>query len=301
MVILRTSVRSIQTKVNRTELEECPLEKIFQDDDFPVRAVVRHSKAREVYLQNHHPELEFHLIRHGNSRYSIADVDYNCEKNSVLIIHENEKHSHVTDPESIDKNMSLIFDPKVLLDRPLPHAALCSLDNFHNLLLSDKNANIAEFLLNEIADECEHKGVHWQALVIDHIETFLTILQRSVDLHSQSTECKDELIDQIIEFLEDKFTTKLSLADVSDRFNLSPFTLSRKFKHHLGLGFREYLIQRRIVEAQRLLEQTDLKISAVASKAGFESISTFNRDFRMRTGITAALYRTISGANKHQP
>ncbi|HEY3298341.1 MAG TPA: helix-turn-helix domain-containing protein, partial [Armatimonadota bacterium] len=65
-----------------------------------------------------------------------------------------------------------------------------------------------------------------------------------------------------------------------------------------GLGFKEYLIHRRIVEAQHLLEETDTKVTTIACEVGFDSISAFNRDFHMLTGITPAAYRKLSLGNR---
>lgn len=273
-------------------------DRIFGEQDFPAIVVVSQSKNHMRFDTNFHPELEFHLIRHGTTEYQINDVTYCCERNSILIMHENEPHAWLCDKGCLDKNMSLVFNPRILEGREVSHATLHRIAAFHHLVLPDDLANNVEFLLNEIGEECIHKGPHWQDMVVEYLETFLTLIHRAGEGKASAAENKSLLVQEIIRYIESGYEEKISLVEVAKRFNLPSSVLSKKFKQHAGIGFREYLIHRRIVAAQKLLEETDLKVSAIASKVGFDSLTTFNRDFRLLTGVTPAVYRTVSETNQ---
>jgi AraC-like DNA-binding protein len=261
--------------------------------------VVSNSRNAYPYEPNVHPELEFHLIRHGNSRYSVDGVNYSCAKNSIIYIHADEPHTWVFDRDTADKNMTLVFDPKVLSTRTVSKTALEGLEPFHHLELPDEQAGVAEFLLNEISDECKHKDLHWQELVVEYVENFLAVLFRAAEGHVSAVESTDILVKEITDYLERKYMEKISLGDMAKRLNMSSFALSKKFKQQVGTGFREYLIHRRIVAAQKMLEETDLKVATIATRVGFDSLTTFNRDFRILNGVTPAVYRTIWGSKTH--
>ncbi len=284
-----------------SESKQCSQYKIFQSEEFPVLVLVSRGENHANLSANSHPELEFHLICHGNSQYMIDGVNYSCEKNSILIMHENEPHAWICDQDCSDENISLIFDPKVLEGRKIARAAFCRIRSLHHILLSNKQTGIAEFLLSEIAEECKHQELHWQEVVIEYLETFLAVLYRAADGQVPTLVSNNSLVQNIIDYMEDKFTTKLSLVDIAEHFNMSPYALSKKFKQHMGFGFREYLIHRRIVAAQKMLKETDFKVAAIASKVGFDSLTTFNRDFRMLTGIAPAVYRSIASEQKSEP
>ena len=273
--------------------------RIFGEQEYPVLVIVAHSKNHDYFEANSHPELEFHLIRHGYSQYVINGVNYPCTKNSILMMHSNEPHAWLINKKYADKNLSLFFDKKLLDKREISKSILNTLSSINQLILPDKEANMAEFILNEIADECKNKNTGWQDVAIEYIEAFLTILYRAADEQDTIIENKDTLIQKAIEYLDDKFTGKVSLVEVSKLFNVSQFALSKRFKQHVGVGFREYLIHRRIIAAQELLVETDLKVAAIANKVGFDSLTTFNRDFRMITSVTPAVYRTISETHKN--
>ncbi|HEY3298830.1 MAG TPA: AraC family transcriptional regulator [Armatimonadota bacterium] len=278
--------------------DKCLRQTIFDPGDFPVLVSVNPVSRDHSYYSNYHSEFEFHLIRHGNGEYFIRDAKYPVEKNSVLLMHKNEVHCYIPKSSSHVKNITLIFGSTILRDRPLARSAMGSLASLHHLVLSDTQAARTELLLNEIAAECRHKGLHWQKVVGDLLEIFLVIVQRAASGSVSDMKTGDPIIQDVIRYLDETYTEKPSLADVASHFCLSSFTLSKKFKQYVGLGFREYLIHRRIVEAQRLLDETEMKIAAIAYQVGFESLSAFNSNFLRLSSVTPVVYRKIALANR---
>jgi AraC-like DNA-binding protein len=271
---------------------------IFKAGEFPVAMGIARRSEPGGFERNFHPELEFHLVRHGAVKYSIGEHEYPCQSNSVLITHADEPHQYLSKGVCLDKLMTLIFSPMILAEREIAQAALKGLESIHHLILSDRQANIAEFLLNEINTECRNRDLHWKEIVADHIETFLAMLHRVAQQKKYVPEVTDPFVRDVVKYLECRFTEKSSLSQVAKHFNVSRFTLSKKFNHHMGLGFREYLIQRRILAARRLLEQTDKKVANIATECGFVSLTSFNRDFRNLACVTPAAYRKVSGGSE---
>lgn len=276
------------------------LERIFRKGDYPVRV---HSVQGKMSNQMgpfgpyFHSELEFHLICRGCCKYFIKDANYPSEKNSVLIVHGNDQHCFIPDEESYTKKISLIFAPSVLQNREPSLNALTSLYSVHHLVLSDKAAATAEYLLKRISEETEQKGLNWQEIVVNYVETFLTLLQRSVDGNVYGEEHIDPVIQDVLKYLETEYAAMPSLTDVADRFGLSSYTLSKKFKQYVGVGFREYSIHLRIGAARKLLAETDMNVADVAYEVGFESLSAFNTDFRRISEVTPIVYRKMVHTN----
>ena len=72
---------------------------------------------------------------------------------------------------------------------------------------------------------------------------------------------------------------------------LSPYYLSRLFRRVTGQSIVDYLNNRRIEAAQKLLETTELSISAIAEQTGFASAAHFRRVFREVMDISPLQYR----------
>jgi AraC-like DNA-binding protein/quercetin dioxygenase-like cupin family protein len=266
-------------------------QKVFEQGDFPVKVYVSSGKEYEPIPAHYHSDLELHLICHGSGLYSISGVNYQFEKNSVLVIHKNEVHSPSVGSKGSIKNISLILAARVLKNRPAALAALQSLETVHHLILTDTQAAAAECLLMWALEECEHKDLHWKGTIVNYIEALLAVLQRASLGHLSGYKDKDPLMQEILSYLNSEFTETISLIEVANRFGLSSYTLSKSFKRYVGMGFREYLIQLRVNEARKLLESTNMTVSAIAYQVGFGSLSAFNSDFLRLTGVTPGAYR----------
>jgi AraC-like DNA-binding protein len=72
---------------------------------------------------------------------------------------------------------------------------------------------------------------------------------------------------------------------------MSPCYFASLFKYSTGLTVNQYVTQRRISKAKRLLKQPGLKIIEVGQAVGFESHSYFTRTFRKWTGTNPTTYR----------
>ena len=83
----------------------------------------------------------------------------------------------------------------------------------------------------------------------------------------------------------------MTLQTIGDALNASPYYLSHVFKNMSGYSPIQYLLRRRLGEAQTLLISTDLTISDIAGLVGFETQSYFNSQFTKHVGIPPKKYR----------
>ncbi len=100
-----------------------------------------------------------------------------------------------------------------------------------------------------------------------------------------------ELFSNSLRYVDEHFTEKLSLEDMSARTGFSKFHFSRLFKKYTGYNFSDYLCARRVNEARMLLLVPETSVTDVAISSGFSSISTFNRVFKQQTGLSPSEYR----------
>jgi transcriptional regulator GlxA family with amidase domain len=84
----------------------------------------------------------------------------------------------------------------------------------------------------------------------------------------------------------------LSVDWLAGETGMSSRTLSRYCEKELGETPAALVRRLRLEEAQRLLEQTDLPLRAVATRTGIGDASTLWRLFQRRLGITPAEYRS---------
>lgn len=96
---------------------------------------------------------------------------------------------------------------------------------------------------------------------------------------------------QVVEYLDRHFNEKLTLGSMAERFFISPYYLERKFKEQTGFSFGQYIINRRIGEAERMLVFENLDISAISERCGFSTVQYFHSSFKKYTGTTPEQFR----------
>lgn len=75
---------------------------------------------------------------------------------------------------------------------------------------------------------------------------------------------------------------------------------ARAFKQAFGVPPHRYLLTRRIERATALLRDTDLPITEIAFRTGWESLGTFGRTFRDVMGESPSANRTRGQTEAHR-
>jgi AraC-like DNA-binding protein len=101
----------------------------------------------------------------------------------------------------------------------------------------------------------------------------------------------DDKMKLVYEYIQKKFSDKITLDDVSDVARMSPVSFNRFIKKRTGKTFVNYLNDIRIGYAARWLVEKDLSISEIAFKSGFNNIANFNRIFKSVKNTTPSQYR----------
>ena len=98
-------------------------------------------------------------------------------------------------------------------------------------------------------------------------------------------------IDRAIAWALERLDTPASLDAWAGAVHLSRRTFTRRFRDRTGSSPGDWLLQRRLDEARRLLEASDLPVEAVAHRTGFGSAVTLRHHFRARFGTTPGAHR----------
>lgn len=100
-----------------------------------------------------------------------------------------------------------------------------------------------------------------------------------------------------LKFMKENLKSGVTLAQLADTANLSPFHFHRLFKSVYELTPLQYFTRLRMKEVCRLLTKTSRSISLIGTDCGFEDQSSFIRLFKKEFKLTPLAYRKIkSGA-----
>ena len=94
---------------------------------------------------------------------------------------------------------------------------------------------------------------------------------------------------RVLEYINDKFSSDLTLAELAAVAGYSPAYFGRQFKEATGLAPHQYLIRCRVKRARALLEASTLTVAEVAHRVGFADQSHLNRHFKHLLGVSPSM------------
>ena len=98
-------------------------------------------------------------------------------------------------------------------------------------------------------------------------------------------------INKFMKLVESHLTEQHSVQYYADKLCITPNYLNEIVTSTKGISAKQYIRNKVMDEAQRLLTYTDFPISDIAFELHFSTVSYFIRSFRQYTGTTPLLYR----------
>jgi len=237
----------------------------------------------------YHKEVEIHFIKRGKGFYFIHNRKYFFDTDTAIIIYPDQQHFfHLDYPYFIEK-VSVYFSPNFLKK---VNFDINSIPHFVNLLGREKAEIqlIIDVMRSEIADENKFSEV----IIEKAISLILVLLKRCKYNSRVSDKRRSPIVDDIIDYINRNYQKDITISDLSKVMHKSESYLSHLLKEFTGIGIKSYLLQKKILEAKKILEsQPDMKVIKVGEKVGFHSFALFNRTFKKITGTTSSLYRNL--------
>jgi len=95
----------------------------------------------------------------------------------------------------------------------------------------------------------------------------------------------------VLAYINEHFRENISLATLAELMNISTMYFSGFFKRTFNISPKQYILNKRLTESQRLLLETDLSVKEVAYAVGFENENYFSEYFSAKVGIPALRFR----------
>ncbi|MCZ1011337.1 AraC family transcriptional regulator [Streptomyces lydicus] len=92
--------------------------------------------------------------------------------------------------------------------------------------------------------------------------------------------------------VEERFAEHHHVRDYATALGYEPRTLTRATRAATGLGAKQFLDQRILLEAKRLLAHTDLPAARCAERLGFHDAANFTTFFQRQAGLSPSRWRT---------
>lgn len=150
--------------------------------------------------------------------------------------------------------------------------------------------------VDAIAAAEEEPGAAGQFRLYSHLYGLLAMLARNHDAAPAGTPPTDQYraaINRSIEYMDAHLGEACALKDLAASARFSPVYYHRLFCRIMGMTPGQYLRNRRLQTACRLLSDTDLSHTEIALRCGFGTSSYFASAFHARYGLSPKQYRRM--------
>lgn len=244
-----------------------------------------------------------------------GQTNYILTPGMILIIPPNIPHKTTYRPDTISERLTVEFSPEYISDITeefgtiwmnqffynapiyLPQDSRSHIEHMFATLTENKRTTVSqspedsiEPQQEDIFSDCVRK-LHFQEIIIE-------LLRRNTHANYVAAEripISDITVAEALRYIDANYNEPLTLEGIADMCQLNPSYFSSKFKSVNGIGFKEYLNNVRIIHAEKLLLETDMSITEIAMKCGYETSNYFGDAFRRTNNCSPSQFRRMNG------
>jgi AraC family transcriptional regulator len=117
------------------------------------------------------------------------------------------------------------------------------------------------------------------------------LTRHRADAPSVPVRGEDARLRKVEKYMQERFSQRITLADLAAVAGLSPFHFSRLFKASRGSSPMRFLNGVRVAVACRLLARPELTVAYISTACGFSTPSHFTAVFAQQVGVPPSTYR----------
>jgi AraC family transcriptional activator of pobA len=159
-----------------------------------------------------------------------------------------------------------------------------------NVPAGDRQAFVAR--LTSLEEELVRRRDGYREAVLGHLTLLLVDVARmAADVTGDLRLNGEPLLADVFAVIEERFREQLSLREVARAVNLTPAYLTTAVRRRTGRTVLEWILERRMAEARRLLVTTDRSVHEIALEVGYGDPGYFVRSFRRVHAVTPLAWR----------
>jgi len=238
--------------------------------------------------------LEYKFFMNQEKVITFSDSIKNFSKIIPITYKEQEAISEAISKLDREKSLKLIdfilenmtaygYPPVKLLKETVIHMLMDVVKNMYKLLGEDAY-NILVGYIPSVINICNY--------FVELKETVKTIILSIIDdICIYKDKRGDVIFNKYIDYIQENLSQDISLDSMSQEFHFNSSYFSYLFKLKTGVNFSQYLIEMRLREAKKLLENTKKKVYEISKNVGYKDPKYFIRAFKKEFGLTPDEYR----------
>ncbi len=142
-----------------------------------------------------------------------------------------------------------------------------------------------------LATELEGAALGRELVVRAELESLLIRIARLMGPSMKLGAVNRPLLSEVFQFIDTRFAKPISLVDVAKAVRRSKAHLTTVVRQATGRSVLQWITERRMAEARRMLVETELEVGEIAGLVGFGEASYFIRRFQIAHHMTPLAFR----------
>lgn len=234
--------------------------------------------ADQRFKLHFHKNPELHMVIEGQLQLTVNGITEIIPAGSMALVLSNQIHTFFNPKDS--KDIVFVFSDDYI---PKFASVVRGKQGDHSGFTPEKTVwdMAAQYMPQEDASIFIKKACLY-AICNEYLNQ-VTLLPRS--------DKSDFHVGQMLNWVSENYMEDITLKQLAQEFGYDYHYLSRLLTDEYGIHFRQLVNQYRVDEAISLLESTEMPITQIALKSGFQNIRTFNHVFRELVGHTPREHR----------
>ncbi|CCU78927.1 Transcriptional regulator, AraC family [Halanaerobium saccharolyticum subsp. saccharolyticum DSM 6643] len=265
----------------------------------------RKTSSTVKYFKHYHNAYEILLQNSGSGEFFIKDNNYNMTSKSIFLIDKFDIHKTLVKKNSANYDRFVLqmkgpfLKNNCIFEKYDFHLTDIFKKNIKYIKLKDQDYKKIKYLTEKIIMESTKKKYMFQPIVHAYLLEMVVIIDRIIEIETKYSNKNDKKTNpnlqlaEIIAYINQNYKNKITLQNIAEKLYISKYYLSHFFKDSTGFTVIEFVNNKRIMEAQKLLIKSSENITDIAVNVGFNSLTHFERTFKKINGITPTQYRGI--------
>jgi AraC-like DNA-binding protein len=165
------------------------------------------------------------------------------------------------------------------------------------VIAMDEQANSdVKNLIDRIRKEHEERQLAYSEAMLAHLKVLLILATRLKSPRGEScgpgiTDLRHPVLAQLRDLIEQSYRTLHSPAEYAERLHVTPKTLGRIVREHLGTTLTELIRNRILIHAKWQLLHSLKPVKEISRELGFDDELYFSRLFKKATGFSPTFFR----------
>lgn len=252
-----------------------------------------------------HSEFELCYCISGEVIYKTSKKEFLLKPGDIVFVNADVIHSVIPVLPSDNLEMSVHFIDDAFISGGKGNAfdveyvfPVINNENIDMILFDASNPR-TEFVRSLISENIltkKKKDKFWEFKIRNNISLFWEcIIEETEDINTsvKLVTIRDKVLRDAMDYIQEKYSEKIRLSDISEYAHISTRECSRKFMKVLNITPMNYLTFIRLQKAASMLQTTDKSIGDIAYENGFASGSHFTKLFKEHYKLTPIEYRNV--------